>query len=86
MASSEPGTELGHYRIVRLLGSGGMGEVWCAQRDDGAYRGEAAVKLLKRGMDSEEVLARFLRERQIRRLLVDVLKPLGVEMVDLREA
>ncbi|MBT9487878.1 MAG: serine/threonine protein kinase [Rubrivivax sp.] len=58
------GQRLGAWRIVSLLGSGGMGEVWLAQRDDGAYVGEAAVKLLKRGMDSEAVLARFALEQQ----------------------
>jgi hypothetical protein len=37
----------------QLLGSGGMGEVWLAERDDGATRPQAAVKVLKRGMDSQ---------------------------------
>jgi tetratricopeptide (TPR) repeat protein len=58
------GQRLGAWRIVSLLGSGGMGEVWLARRDDGAYAGEAAVKLLKRGMDSEAVLGRFALEQQ----------------------
>jgi hypothetical protein len=46
------------------LGSGGMGEVWRARRSDGAYEGRAAVKVLKRGMDSHAVLQRFAQERQ----------------------
>lgn len=58
------GQRLGAWRIVSRLGSGGMGEVWLARRDDGAFQGEAAVKVLRRGMDSAAVLARFAQERQ----------------------
>jgi hypothetical protein len=58
------GESLGPWRLVSLLGSGGMGDVWLAQRADGAYAGEAAVKVLKRGMDSDAVLARFALEKQ----------------------
>ena len=41
-----------------------MGEVFEARRGDGSYEGRAAVKLLKRGMDSAAVLQRFAQERQ----------------------
>ena len=58
------GQRLGPWRIDSRLGAGGMGEVWLATRDDGAYRGEAAIKVLRRGMDSAAVLARFALERQ----------------------
>ncbi len=58
------GQRLGPWRLVGLLGRGGMGEVWLAERDDGAWHGEAAVKVLQRGMDSRAVLARFALERQ----------------------
>ncbi len=63
-APGREGERLGAWRIVSPLGSGGMGEVWLAERDDGAYAGQAAVKLLKRGMDTEAVLARFAQEQQ----------------------
>ncbi len=53
------------WRIVELLGRGGMGEVWLAERCQGDVTQRVAVKLLKRGMDSDGVLRRFLQERRI---------------------
>jgi serine/threonine protein kinase len=58
------GQQLGPWRIVQRLGSGGMGHVWLAERCDGAYAGQAAIKVLKRGMDSATVLGRFAQEQQ----------------------
>ena len=63
----EPGREgqlLGSWRIVARLGTGGMGNVWLAERADGAYAGQAAIKVLKRGMDTATVLERFAQEQQ----------------------
>lgn len=59
------GERLGAWRVCARLGAGGMGEVWVAERIDGAYEGRAAIKVLKRGMDSDAVLARFAREQQL---------------------
>ncbi len=59
------GQRLGPWRIRSLLGRGGMGDVWLATRDDGSFEGEAAIKLLRRGLDSRQVLARFALERQV---------------------
>lgn len=56
---------IGPYRLLRILGSGGMGEVFLAERADGAFQQQVALKLIKRGMDSEEIVRRFQRERQI---------------------
>jgi tetratricopeptide (TPR) repeat protein/tRNA A-37 threonylcarbamoyl transferase component Bud32 len=56
---------VGPWRLVREIGRGGMGQVFLAERSDGQYQQRAAVKLLKRGIDSEAIVARFLRERQI---------------------
>ena len=58
------GERLGDWEIVRPLGAGGMGEVFEVRRADGTFEGRAAVKLLKRGMDSAAVLQRFAQERQ----------------------
>jgi serine/threonine-protein kinase len=59
------GQEIGPYRTVGLLGRGGMGEVYLAERADGQFEQRVALKVLRRGMDSDEILRRFLRERQL---------------------
>jgi WD40 repeat protein/serine/threonine protein kinase len=63
--SSRAGERLGAYEIVREIGRGGMGAVYLARRVDGAYDQEVAIKFLKRGTDTDEVLRRFRAERQI---------------------
>ena len=55
----------GPYRLLRELGEGGMGVVWLAERTDGVYEQQVAVKILKRGMDTHAILRRFLQERRI---------------------
>ncbi|MEP6810082.1 MAG: protein kinase [Chthoniobacterales bacterium] len=64
------GRRIGAYELVRELGRGGMGAVWLARRVDGRFEQEVAIKLLKRGTDTEEVLRRFRAERQILARLV----------------
>lgn len=59
------GQRIGPYRLTGLLGRGGMGAVYEAVRDDQQFDQRVALKLIKRGMDSEFVRQRFLRERQI---------------------
>jgi serine/threonine-protein kinase len=59
------GTRLGSFTIDRRLASGGMGTVYVASRSDGTFAQQVAIKVVKRGMDSEDVLRRFRDERQI---------------------
>ena len=59
------GRFIGPYRVVREIGRGGMGAVYLAERADGQYEQRVALKVIKRGMDTEQVLARFRAERQI---------------------
>jgi eukaryotic-like serine/threonine-protein kinase len=59
------GSHVGPWRITSQLGAGGMGVVYCAERDDGQFEQTVALKVLRRGMDTESILARFHRERQI---------------------
>src|SRR5215470_2269709 len=68
--TSEPKDDLteeriGPYRVTRLIGRGGMGAVYEAERDDEQFRQQVAIKIIKRGMDTDFVRDRFLRERQI---------------------
>ncbi len=57
--------QVGPFQLQRLLGRGGMGEVWLAERTFEDMTQQVALKLLKRGMDSEALAARFLQERRI---------------------
>jgi len=63
--ASQLGRRVGAYRLIRELGRGGMGAVYLAERDDGAFEQRVAIKLIKRGMDTDHVLSRFRAERQI---------------------
>src|SRR5262245_60809601 len=61
--SESPGTAIGPYKLIEQIGEGGMGTVWMAQQTEPVKRA-VAVKLIKPGMDSKQVLARFEAERQ----------------------
>ena len=56
---------IGKYKIIREIGVGGMGVVFLAAREDEQFRKRVAIKLVKRGLDTEDVLRRFRNERQI---------------------
>ncbi|MGI8787748.1 MAG: protein kinase domain-containing protein [Pyrinomonadaceae bacterium] len=57
------GQTIDRYRIEREIGRGGMGVVFLATRED--FHQQVALKLIKRGMDSDQILERFRREREI---------------------
>jgi serine/threonine protein kinase len=61
--SESPGTLIGPYKLIEAIGEGGMGSVWMAQQTEPVKR-LVAVKLIKAGMDSKQVIARFEAERQ----------------------
>ncbi|MBI5766257.1 MAG: serine/threonine protein kinase [Verrucomicrobia bacterium] len=58
-----PGTRIGRYTLVEKIGEGGCGSVWLAEQDDFGRR-RVALKLVKLGMDTADVIARFEAERQ----------------------
>ena len=59
----EPGMQIGPYRLVEKVGEGGMGSVWRAEQKTPVQR-EVALKVIKLGMDTRDVVARFEAERQ----------------------
>ncbi len=59
------GTYIGPYRLESEIGRGGMGAVYLAERADGEFEQRVAIKLIKRGMDSDFIIRRFRHERQI---------------------
>jgi len=60
-----PGDVLGAFRVVREIGRGGMGTVYEAERCDDQFRQRVALKVLRRGLDTADVVQRFVAERQI---------------------
>src|SRR5262249_31682583 len=65
-----PDTRVGAYRIDALIGEGGMGEVYRAERVDGEYQQWVALKVLRGGTRSPDLVRRFRMERQILARLV----------------
>ena len=59
------GRQVGGYKIIREIGHGGVGAVYLAERDDGEFQRRVAVKLIKRGMDTDYIIKRFRKEWQI---------------------
>jgi serine/threonine protein kinase len=64
-AENFEGKQIGNYKIVREIGRGGMGTVFEAVRETDGFVQRVAVKLIKRGMDTDEILRRFRNERKI---------------------
>src|SRR5690606_22144908 len=65
LPGARPGNDVGPYRLERLLGEGGMGQVWLASRADGLYQRRVALKLLRPGLADPGLRLRFTREREI---------------------
>ena len=62
---ARPGARIGPYRLDRMIGEGGMGQVWLAMRADGMYERKVALKLLRAGLVDPRLRQRFDREREI---------------------
>jgi serine/threonine protein kinase len=62
-SAETPGTRIGPYKLLQEIGRGGFGVVWMAEQDQPIKR-RVAVKIIKAGMDTKEVIARFEAERQ----------------------
>src|SRR5499427_8386678 len=62
-AGETAGTVIGRYHLLQRIGEGGMGEVWLAEQKEPVRR-RVAVKLIKAGMSTRDVIARFESERQ----------------------
>jgi serine/threonine protein kinase/Tol biopolymer transport system component len=66
--NAAPGIIIGPYHLLELIGEGGMGQVWLAEQKTPVRR-RVAIKLIKAGMDTREVVTRFESERQVLALM-----------------
>jgi len=63
--TAQVGRRIGPFRLIRLLGEGGMGAVYLAERDDAQFTHRVAIKILSHAVGSPQAIARFRDERQI---------------------
>jgi serine/threonine protein kinase len=61
--TERPGTQIGPYKLLQVIGEGGMGTVYMAEQTEPVQR-KVALKVIKAGMDTQQVIARFEAERQ----------------------
>jgi hypothetical protein len=73
------GASLGNYRLIREIGSGGMGTVYLAVRADGQFRQQVAIKIARSGLGSSHALDLFRRERQV---MADLTHPNIARLLD----
>jgi non-specific serine/threonine protein kinase/serine/threonine-protein kinase len=63
LSGANAGDRIGRYKLLEKIGEGGFGEVWMAEQEEPVRR-RVALKIIKLGMDTKEVVARFEAERQ----------------------
>src|SRR5262245_29707598 len=61
--TEKPGNRIGRYKLLQKIGEGGMGVVYMAEQEEPIHR-RVALKIIKLGMDTRQVVARFEAERQ----------------------
>src|SRR6266404_1641228 len=61
----DEGRRIGVYRVLREIGHGGMGTVYLAARADDAFQKLVAIKIIRRGLDTDDIIQRFRNKRQI---------------------
>src|SRR5262245_39982240 len=66
--SEQSGERIGRYKLLEKIGEGGFGDVWMAEQEEPVRR-RVALKIIKAGMDTREVVARFEAERQVLALM-----------------
>ncbi|MCH9646951.1 MAG: serine/threonine-protein kinase [Deltaproteobacteria bacterium] len=64
-ADAQTGRRIGAHRLLASIGHGGMGSIYLAERADGEYQEQVAIKLIRPGLSSEALIDRFRQERQI---------------------
>ena len=67
----KPGERIGPYKLLQPIGEGGMGSVWMAEQTEPVRR-RVALKVIKLGMDTKQVIGRFEAERQALALYVTI--------------
>ena len=77
--TSTPGQIIGPYRLISLIGEGGMGTVWLAERSDGRFDRKVAIKFLRFSLGSQSSAGRFRREG---RILGQLSHPHIAELID----
>lgn len=78
-AGGTPPAAVGPYRVLEEIGRGGMGTIYRAERATPDFRQEVAVKVLRRGVDTDDVVRRFVAER---RILAELAHPNIARLVD----
>ncbi|MGA2247563.1 MAG: protein kinase, partial [Verrucomicrobiota bacterium] len=68
LSIEKPGDRINHYKLLQEIGEGGMGTVWMAEQTEPVRR-QVALKVIKLGMDTRQVIGRFEAERQALALL-----------------
>ena len=83
-----PARVIGPYKLLEQIGEGGMGEVWMAEQTRARCSRKVALKIIKPGMDTRQVIARFEAERQALALMdhPNIAKVLDAGTTDRRPA